>query len=118
MGNVAKDGAPASQRTARRRVPRALSGALAALALTAAPAAAEDLILNAGQPDRTIVGPAVYDIVYIDGVLNLAGDTQILANQVYIGANAMLRTCFVAPNVANGCAAGRNLTHHVDARRS
>ena len=63
-------------------------------------------------------GTASYDIVYIDGTLQLTGDTTINASSIYIGPDASIDSCFV-PNPGNGnggngngCTSGRSLTLH------
>src|SRR6185437_4116060 len=60
-----------------------------------APAAyADDLIQLNGDPPVTLAGPASYGLLYLDGVVRLAGDTAITANDVFIGPDAQLQACY------------------------
>ena len=41
--------------------------------------------------------------------LRLAGDTAIVANDVYLAGGSTLHRCFVTPMTDNSCPVGRNL---------
>ena len=84
-------------------------GALAGGTLAGAAQAADLIVL--GPDSVTVAGTVSYNKVYVgDGAtLRLAGDTTIVANDVYFGGGSALRSCFVAPASDNGCPIGRNL---------
>jgi hypothetical protein len=88
---------------------RASLGVLLALAALAPAARADDLLLLNGD-SATLSGNLQYGLVYIDGDLQLAGDTSITANSIYIGPDANLITCFVATVGDDGCTTGRSLS--------
>jgi hypothetical protein len=76
------------------------------------PAAAQagDLIQLNGDPPVTLYGTASYGLLYLDGVVRLAGDAGINATDVFIGPDATLQTCYdSATNGANNCINGRSL---------
>ena len=79
--------------------------------LAAGTARAGDLIVLDGDT-QPLSGSVAYDVVYIDGDLQLTGNTQIAASSIYIGPDANLDTCYVAaPTGGNdACTAGRSLT--------
>src|SRR5258708_3057048 len=78
-------------------------------AVGAAVAQADDLLVLNG--DSVALGGAhQYGLVYIDGGLNLTGDTSISADSIYIGPDAYLDTCYVDDAHQNGCTSGRSLT--------
>jgi hypothetical protein len=91
----------------RFAVPLLLASALC----IAAPAAAQadDLIQLNGDPPVTLSGGVSYGLLYLDGTVRLAGDTAITANDVFIGPDASLQTCFDAPTNDNNCVNGRSL---------
>jgi hypothetical protein len=69
-----------------------------------------------GDPAVVVAGTHRDGIVFVDTTLRLAGDTTILADEVYVGPNARLSTCW-APNGTpddndDGCANGRSLAIH------
>lgn len=100
-----------STRARRRCLAAALVtiSALAAGTLASAAQAADLIVL--GPDSATLAGTAHFDHVYIgDGAtLRLAGDTAIVANDVYVAGGAALRTCFVQGVSDTGCTAGRSL---------
>lgn len=100
-----------------RHASRLLAVAFAFLAcatVAAATARAQDLIILNGDPPQTMSGSVQYDVVYIDGDLELLGDTTLTASSIYIGPDANLDTCYVpGPSPSGGdnaCTAGRSLT--------
>ena len=98
-----------------RHTGRLLAVALALLAcatVAAATARAQDLIILNGDPPQLMSGSVAYDVVYIDGDVELLGDTTISASSIYIGPDAYLDTCYVpgAGGGNNACTAGRSLT--------
>jgi hypothetical protein len=102
------------QRSTRARI-RHLAAALVTISVLAGgtlagAAQAADLIVL-GPDSATIAGTVTYNKVYVgEGAsLRLAGDTTIVANDVYMAGGATLRTCFVPPASDNGCPIGRNL---------
>jgi hypothetical protein len=87
----------------------ALFAVLAAVGLVAVPAAqADDLIQLNGDLPVTLQGGVGYGLLYLDGTVRLAGDTAITANEVFIGPDAQLQTCFIVN--ANDCTNGRSLS--------
>jgi hypothetical protein len=74
-----------------------------------APAVAEadDLIQLNGDPPVTFSGGAGYGLLYLDGVVRLAGDTGITANEVFIGPDATIQGCY---DPGNNCVNGRSLS--------
>lgn len=79
--------------------------------LGAAPGHAANLIVLDGEDPVTLSGTRQYDIVYLDADVQLDGDLNLRAQSVYIGPNATIQTCFIAPNLVNGCGtAARSLT--------
>ena len=71
-------------------------------------AQADDLIQLNGDPPVTLSGGVGYGLLYLDGLVRLAGDTSITATDVFIGPDATLATCF--DGVGNNCTSGRSLT--------
>jgi hypothetical protein len=92
---------------ARRVGPVALLTVLGLLAL--APAASADDLLILNGDSVTLSGNQNYGLVYIDGSLQLTGDTSITANSIYIGPDAYLDTCYVPGPGDGACTAGRSL---------
>ena len=58
------------------------------------PRQADDLIQLNGDLPVTLSGGVSYGLLYLDGTVRLAGDTAITANDVFIGPDAQLQTCF------------------------
>lgn len=87
-------------------------GALAGSTLASAGAAQASDLIVLGPDSATLSGTVSYNHVYIgDGAtLQLAGDTAIVASDVYFAAGSSLRTCFVQGVGDNACTVGRNLT--------
>ncbi len=85
--------------------------ALACLGPFAVPAIAQadDLIQLNGDPPVTLAGNVSYGLLYLDGVVRLAGDTNITATDVFVGPDASLQTCFDPGTNGNNCVAGRSL---------
>ena len=54
-------------------------------------------------------GGTSFGLLYLDGVVRLAGDTSITANDVFIGPDAQLQTCCDS-TAGNNCVNGRSLT--------
>jgi hypothetical protein len=79
------------------------------VAISGGTARAQDLLLLNGDT-QTVSGNVQYGLVYIDGDLELAGDTTISASSIYIGPDAWIDSCYVAGAGYNGCTAGRSLT--------
>jgi hypothetical protein len=86
-------------------VPLAVFGLLA----IAPVASANDLLILNGDT-VTLSGNQSYGLVYIDGTLQLTGDTSITANSIYLGPDAYLDTCYVPGSGDGACTAGRSLT--------
>jgi hypothetical protein len=86
--------------------------ALAGGTLTSAGAAQASDLIVLGPDSATISGTVSYNHVYIgDGAtLRLAGDTAIIASDVYFASGSSLRTCFVQGIGDTACTAGRALT--------
>jgi hypothetical protein len=84
---------------------------LACAGCFAAPAAAkaDDFIQLNGDPPVTLSGSVSYGLLYLDGVVRLAGDTGITATDVFIGPDASLQTCFDVGTNGNNCVNGRSL---------
>ncbi|MDX6561455.1 MAG: hypothetical protein QOD65_1269, partial [Gaiellales bacterium] len=84
---------------------------LACAGCFAAPVAAkaDDFIQLNGDPPVTLSGSASYGLLYLDGVVRLAGDTGITATDVFIGPDASLQTCFDVATNGNNCVNGRSL---------
>jgi hypothetical protein len=84
---------------------------LISLAMTAGAARADDLLVLNGDTE-TLSGGQQFGIVYIDGVLQLAGDTSITASSIYIGPDAQIDSCYVAGGGGGGdaCTNGRSLS--------
>lgn len=78
----------------------------------AAPAAAQadDLIQLNGDPPVTLSGGMSFGLLYLDGVVRLGGDTSITANDVFIGPDATLLTCYDLVTAGNNCTNGRSLS--------
>jgi len=97
-----------------RAVRRLLIGSLvtlaATLAVNVAGASASDLLILNGDPPATLSGTEQYGIVYIDGDLQLTGDTTINAASIYIGPDASIDTCYGPGTGDAQCAGGRSLT--------
>ncbi len=100
----------------RQSSPRLLARLLVVLLVVAgfatitAAAQAQDLIVLNGDPPEVMsgtVGP--YDYVYLDGTVELTGDTTITASSIYIGPDAQLSTCYVPITGDGTCTAGRSL---------
>ena len=57
-------------------------------------AQADDIIQLNGDRPVTLQGNYNYGLLYLDGVVRLAADTSITANDVFIGPDAALQTCW------------------------
>jgi len=79
------------------------------LSLMAGSARADDLLVLNGDT-QTLSGTQQFGLVYIDGELQLTGDTTIDASSIYIGPDASIDSCYVAGTGGDGCTAGRSLT--------
>ena len=71
-------------------------------------ARADDLLVLNGDTE-TLSGDQSFGLVYIDGDLQLTGDTTISAASIYIGPDASIDSCFVVGS-GDTCPAGRSLT--------
>src|SRR4029078_5747242 len=62
----------------------------------AAPAVgqADDIIQLSGDGPVTLQGNYNFGLLYLDGVVRLAANTSITANDVFIGPDAALQTCW------------------------
>jgi hypothetical protein len=91
---------------------RLLALLLVCAGVLAAPAAAQaaDLIQLNGDPPVTFSGAGSYGLLYLDGVVRLAGDTAITASDVFIGPDAQLQACYDPATDGSNCAAGRSLS--------
>ncbi len=78
------------------------------LALMAGAARADDLLVLNGDTE-TLSGDQSFGLVYIDGDLQLTGDTTISGASIYIGPDASIDSCFVVGS-GDTCPAGRSLT--------
>ncbi len=96
----------------RRLLTGSLATLTAALVLNVAAASAADLLVLNGDPPVTLSGVQSYGIVYVDGQLQLTGDTTINAASIYFGPDAQIDTCYVAGSGGGQCAGGRSLTLH------
>ncbi len=81
---------------------------LVSLAVMAGAARADDLLVLNGDTE-TLSGDQSFGLVYIDGGLQLTGDTTISAASIYIGPDASIDSCFVVGS-GDTCPAGRSLT--------
>ena len=79
------------------------------LSLMAGSARADDLLVLNGDT-QTLSGTQQFGLVYIDGELQLTGDTTINASSIYIGPDASIDSCYVAGTGNDSCTAGRSLT--------
>jgi hypothetical protein len=79
--------------------------------LALAPIASADDLLVLNGDTETLSGAENFGLVYIDGDLQLVGNTSITASSIYIGPDATLDTCYVpGKNGGDTCTAGRSLT--------
>jgi hypothetical protein len=95
-------------------VRRLLSGSLAtitaALVVNVAAAHAADLLVLNGDPPVTLSGTESYGLVYVDGEVQLTGDTTIDAASIYFGPDARIDSCYVPASGDGHCVGGRSLT--------
>lgn len=94
----------------RRLLIGSLATLTAALVFNVAAASAADLLVLNGDPAVTLSGVQSYGIVYVDGELQLTGNTTINAASIYFGPDARIDSCYVAGAGDGQCAGGRSLT--------
>ncbi len=73
-------------------------------------AQADDIIQLNGDGPVTLQGNYNFGLLYLDGVVRLAANTSITANDVFIGPDAALQTCWDIGTAGQNCTAGRSLS--------